>query len=172
MVKILNVTHLVLCKVKRNLARALSIMTLIFHCSFKFLFQSSSKFLCETKCMVWNVIQSMSARIHCNRDFPSVSRLIAKDCVKIYTKTRTKYPPYNLFLYIDQFRQVLYKYKVLSCLSCQPETYTSKRFQWESFWTPGNPAVLLTLTTAIRIISPVLLLLLYLEKRPRVVRLL
>lgn len=119
----------ILCKVKRNLARALSIMTLIFHCSFKFLFQSSSKFLCETKCMVWNVIQSMPARIHCNRDFPSVSRLIAKDCVKIYTKTRTKYPPYNLFLYIDQFRQVLFKYKVLiSCLSCQPETYTSKRF--------------------------------------------
>lgn len=88
----------------------------------------------------------MSARIHCNRDFPSVSRLIAKDCVKIYTKTRTKYPPYNLFLYIDQFRQVLYKYKVLSCLSCQPETYTSKRFQWESFRTPGNPAVRTTYT--------------------------
>lgn len=89
----------------------------------------------------------MSARIHCNRDFPSVSRLIAKDCVKIYTKTRTKYPPYNLFLYIDQFRQVLFKYKVLiSCLSCQPETYTSKRFQWESFRTPGNPAVRTTYT--------------------------
>lgn len=93
----------ILCKVKRNLARALSIMTLIFHCSFKFLFQSSSKFLCETKCMVWNVIQSMSARIHCNRDFPSVSRLIAKDCVKIYTKTRTKFPHTICFYILTNF---------------------------------------------------------------------